>query len=225
MGTASTTKVIKNVAGALTEVAALTTSAGAGDAQALPALNASGILDDSILNSSATSAANKVVKMNASGVIAPAILNATTTSAGAGDVGKIPQLDSSGRIDSTVLPVGIGADTVTITTSEALAAGDYVNIWNSTGPKARKADATVAGKHAMGFVLSAFGAASAAVVYFEGTNTAVTGQTAGDVFLSATAGLGTTTPPSTTGNVVQAIGVAVSATSVNFQYSRPITLA
>ena len=39
MGTASTTKFIKNNAGTLTEQAALTSSAGAGDAHALVALN------------------------------------------------------------------------------------------------------------------------------------------------------------------------------------------
>jgi hypothetical protein len=224
MGTASTTKVIKQVAGTLTEIAALTTSAGAGDAQAIPALNASGILDDTIINSSATSSADKVVKMNGSGIIAPNILNATTTSAGAGDVGKILQLDSSGRIDSTVLPIGIGADTATIVTSEALAAGDFINIWTSTGTKVRKADATVSGKHAMGFVLSAFGSGASATVYFEGTNTAVTGQTGGDVFLSTTAGQAVATAPSASGNVVQPIGIAITAASINFQYNRPIVL-
>lgn len=49
MGTASTTKFILNNAGALAEQAALTTSAGAGDAQKLVALNASGILDSTIV--------------------------------------------------------------------------------------------------------------------------------------------------------------------------------
>ena len=49
---------------------------------------------------------------------------------------------------------GGGADTGTVTTSEALAAGDLVNIWNSSGAKARKADATTAGKEAHGFVLA-----------------------------------------------------------------------
>ena len=200
MGTASTKKVIKNVSGALTEEAALLTSAGAGDADRIPALNASGVLDLTITNGK-------------------------NTSAGAGDAGKLVALDSSGRVDSTMMPVGIGADTQVITTSEALAAGDWVNIWNSTGAKARKADATTAGKHAMGFVLSAFGSAASATVYFEGTNTQVTGQTAGDVFLSTTAGLGTATAPSSAGNVVQPIGVATSTTTVNFQYNRPITLA
>ncbi len=225
MGTASTKKFIKNNAGALTEEAALTTSAGAGDADKIPALNASGILDDSILNASAASAANKVVKMNGSGIIAPAVLNAVNASAGAGDAAKVVQLDSSGRIDSTMMPVGIGQDSASITTSEALAAGDFVNIWNSTGAKARKADATVAGKEAHGFVLVGVGSGAAATVYFEGTNTAVTGQTPGAVFLSTTAGQADAAAPTGTGNVVQRIGFAVSATAINFQSQPPITLA
>jgi hypothetical protein len=83
MGTLSTKKFIKNNAGALTEEAALTTSAGASDADKLPALNASGILDASIVNSK-------------------------TSSAGAGDAGKVVALDGAGRIDSTMMPVGIG---------------------------------------------------------------------------------------------------------------------
>lgn len=151
-------------------------------------------------------------------------VKALLTSAGAGDAGKIPSLDATGRLDSSFLPVGIGADTAVVTTTEALAAGDYVNIWVSTGPKARKADATVAGKHAHGFVLASVLSAGAATVYFEGTNTAVTGQTAGDVFLQTTAGLGGATVPSASGNVVQAIGVATSATTVNFEGHRPVTL-
>lgn len=225
MGTASTKKFIKNNAGALTEEAALTTSAGAGDAHKIPALNASGILDDSILNASASVAANKIAKLNGSGILAPALINATVASAGAGDSAKVVQLDAAGRLDSSVMPVGIGADTAAITTSEALAAGDFVNIHSSSGTKARKADATTAGKHAHGFVLASVGSGAVATVYFEGTNTGVSGHTPGDVFLGTTAGAGTATAPSATGNVVQSIGVAVSATAINFQYNRPITLA
>lgn len=225
MGTASTKKVIKQVSGVLTEEAALLTSAGAGDADRLPALNGSGILDDSIVNSSATSSANKVVKMNGSGIIAPAVLNATVTSAGAGDAAKIAQLDGSGRLDSTVMPVGIGADTATITASETLAAGDFVNIHNSSGAKVRKADATTAGKEAHGFVLAGVASAAAATVYFEGTNTAVSGLTPGVVFLQTTAGTAGATVPSTAGNVVQKLGIATSATTVNFERGEQIVLA
>jgi hypothetical protein len=200
MGTLSTKKFIKNSSGNLAEENALTTSAGVADAQKIPALNAAGVLDGTIVNS-------------------------TLTSAGAGDSGKVVALDAAGRISSTMMPVGVAADTAIITTSEALAAGDWVNIWDSTGTKVRKADATTQGKEAMAFVLAAVGSGAAATVYFEGSNSAVTGQTAGVVFLSTTAGQGTTTAPSASGNVVQRIGFATSATNVNFQSQTPITLA
>ena len=225
MGTLSTKKFIKNIAGALTEEFALTTSAGAADANLIPALNAAGILDDTILNASAASSANKVVKQTAGGIIDPTVVNATITSAGAGSSGKIVQLDGAGRIDSTVLPVGVGADTTIMVASEALAAGAFVNVFSSTGAKVRNADATVAGKHAMGFVLSAVASAANATVYFEGTNTAVTGQTPGDVFLSTTAGIAVATSPSGAGTISQNIGIAISATAINFQYNRPVTQA
>ena len=120
MGTASTKKFIRNNAGQLAEEAALTTSAGAADADRLPALNATGVLDATIVNAKASSV-------------------------GAGDAGKVVALDGSGRIDPTMMPVGLGADTASIQASEALSAGDFVNIWNSGGARVRKADAAVAG--------------------------------------------------------------------------------
>lgn len=229
MGTSSTTKYIRNIAGALTEEAALTTSAGAADAQKLVALNASGILDSSIVNSKTTSAgasdAGKVAALNASGLLDSTLINSKTASAGAGDAGKIPALDASGRLDSTFLPVGVGADTAVITTSEALTAGDLVNIYNNSGAKVRKADATAAGKEAHGFVLASYGSGVSATVYFEGTNTGVTGLTPGAQFLATTAGAATATAPSAAGNIVQRVGFAVSATAMNFQSQPPITLA
>lgn len=200
MGTASSKKFIKNNAGTLTEEAALTTSAGAGDADRVPALNASGVLD-------------------------PTIINAVDESAGAGDAGKTVILDSTGRIDDSMMPVGIGADTAIIEASEALAAGDFVNVWNDSGAKVRKADATTAGKEAHGFVLAAVSSAANATVYFEGTNTQVTGMTPGNVFLATTAGVATSTAPSASGNVVQRLGFAVSATAINFEAQQPIVLA
>jgi len=148
------------------------------------------------------------------------------TSAGAGDAGKIPALDAGGRIDNSMMPVGIGADTASVVTSESLAAGDWVNIHASTGSKARKADATTAGKEVDGFVLAAVTAPAAATVYFEGTNNQVSGMTPGSpVFLSTTPGVGAHTVPSASGNIVQRIGVAVSATEVNFERGAPVTLA
>lgn len=200
MGTASSKKFIKNNAGTLTEEAALTTSAGAGDADKIPALNASGVLD-------------------------PSIVNAVASSAGAGDAGKVAALDGAGRLDATMMPVGIGADTASIQASENLAAGDFVNIHNSGGARVRKADATTTGKEAHGFVLGAVSSGANATVYFEGSNTAVSGMTPGTVFLHTTAGGATGTAPSGSGNVVQKLGVATSATSVNFERGEPIVLA
>lgn len=151
---------------------------------------------------------------------------AAQTSAGAGDAGKIPALDSTGRLDATFMPVGTDIDVATITTSEALAAGDFVNVWNSTGAKVRKADAATSGKYAHGFVLSAFGSAAPALVYFEGRNTQVSAQTPGEVFLSSsTPGGAVAVAPSTAGQVVQRLGTAVAATEINFEPQQPIVLA
>lgn len=147
------------------------------------------------------------------------------TSAGAANAGDIVALDDSGRIDNSMMPVGIGADTAVIAASEALAAGDWVNVWNSTGAKVRKADATTSGKEAHGFVLAAVTSGANATVYFEGTNTQVTAQIPGPVFLQTTAGTGGATAPSASGNVVQRLGVAVSTTAVNFEGGVPVVLA
>jgi hypothetical protein len=152
---------------------------------------------------------------------------ATQTTGGAVDAGKIPALDAAGRLAVGMMPVGIGADTATLMGSEALSAGDYVNIWSNGGMNfaARKADATVAGKEAHGFVLAATGVGAGVVVYFEATNTAVTAQNPGVVYLQTTAGLGGSAVPSGAGNIAQRIGFATSLTSVNFQSNPPIVLA
>lgn len=194
-------KYFTNNGGTLTEVTAPTTSAGAADSGKIVALNASGVLDATIVNSK-------------------------TSSAGAGDSGKLPALDGAGKLDTSFMPTGIGADTASITASEALSAGDLINIWDSTGTfKVRKADATTSGKEAHGFVLSAVSSGASATVYFEGSNTGKTGLSPGKQFLSTTAGGCTTTAPSGSGNVVQVVGFATSATVINMQATTPYVLA
>jgi hypothetical protein len=148
---------------------------------------------------------------------------AIATSAGAGDAGKIIKLDGGGKLDVTVMPTGVGPDTKAIVTSEALAAGDFVNIHNSTGAKARKADKN--GKPAHGFVLAAFGSGATATVYLEGTNNQLTGMTPGaDQFLAST-GARTEAATTTTGDSVQLLGVALSATEMSFEPNDAILLA
>lgn len=154
-------------------------------------------------------------------------MDALDESAGAADAGEIVKLNADGKIDETMMPTGIGADTATITASENLADGDFVNIHNSTGAKVRKADATGAnaGKMAHGFVKAAVTSGQDATVYFEGTNDHVSGLTPGNVFLGTTAGQATGTAPSGTGQTVQRLGVATSDTSINVEFGPPIVLA
>lgn len=153
---------------------------------------------------------------------------ATQTSSGAGDAGKIPALDSAGRIDSTMMPVGIGADIASIVASENLAAGDIVDIYDNAGtPNVRKADGSTAGKYATGFVLAAVTSGSNAMVYFEGQNNQLTGLTPGArMFLSATTpGAVTAAAPTGVGQVVQYVGRAINATTIAFEPAQPIVLA
>ena len=189
-------KVITNNAGQLQEVASISTSAGAADAGKIIATNASGQIDVSFLNTTVSSSPNKLVMTGA-----------------------------DGRLDISVLPVGVGADTAVINASEALAAGDLVNIWNNSGTaNVRKADASTAGKEAHGFVLAAVASGQPATVYFEGTNTQMTGLTPGRQYLSTTPGKTSATAPTGSGQVVQVVGFAISATAMNFQSNPPIVL-
>jgi len=150
------------------------------------------------------------------------------TSAGVGNAGDLVSLDDTGRIDATMMPVGIGADTVALPATEALAAGAWVNIYSNAGTASvRNADASGGNaKAADGFVLAAVTNGGTATVYKEGNNGQVSGQTGGsDVYLSATPGVGTHTAPSTSGHVVQRIGKAVGATAVDFERGMVIVLA
>lgn len=150
-----------------------------------------------------------------------------TTSAGAADAGKIIALNAQGDLDATMLPPGIGDDTASVVASEVLSAGDFVNIWNDAGTaKCRKADASTFGKHAHGFILEGVDADSTAEIYFEGTNNQVSGAIPGDVLLSAsTPGGFTSNPPSASGQVVQRLGVAISATEINVECGQHYHLA
>ena len=136
---------------------------------------------------------------------------------GAGSADRIPSLDSNGRLPDTMLPTGIGADTAMIASSEDLAAGDFVDVYNNAGTaNVRKADATTSGKPAVGFVKAATVSGASATVFFSGINDSVTGQTPGAAFLGTTAGAAASTAPSASNNIVQRIGIALSATEIAF---------
>lgn len=169
-------------------------------------------------------AGNKYIS-NSSGTLQEVIAN--QVSAGAGDAGKIVALNSTGQLDTTMMPTGIAPDTAAITASEALSAGAFVNVWNNAGAfNARNADGSTSGKEAHGFVLSAVASSGTATVYFNGTNNQVTGMSPGMTYLSGTTpGGAVASAPTGSGKTVQRLGLATSATSINYTLQPGIVLA
>ncbi len=151
---------------------------------------------------------------------------ATVISTGAANDGDIPALDSTGRLDVSVLPVGVGPDVKVVLASEALVAGDYVNIYNNGGtPNVRKADNSNS-REAHGFVKTAVSNGANATVYFEGPNDALSSLTVGARYFLNTAGAVTTTAPSApAAQISQLVGIAVDATTINTDIDDVIVLA
>jgi hypothetical protein len=172
--------------------------------------------------------ANKYLELTTGGALAEK--EATTASTGVTDAGKVPALDATGRLDITMMPVGVGSEALTVTASETITAPALVNIWNDGGVlKARYADASAAsaGKRAVGYVTSTINSGASGTVFFEGRITGLSALTPGAVyFLSGTTpGAPTATAPTTSGHCVQEIGVALSATEITFEPQTPVVRA
>ena len=154
-------------------------------------------------------------------------VTALVTSAGAGDAGKVVALGTDGKLDSSVMPTGIAADVKVLPASEALSAGQLVNIYDSGAgvEKCRKADCSN-GRRAHGFVLAPVNQDANATVYLPGnTITGLTTKTPGAPQFLSPAGAMSETAPSTAGYICQEIGNAESATEVAFNPMKPVTLA
>lgn len=171
--------------------------------------------------------ADKYLKVNNDGVVAEE--EGLVASTGAPDAGKIPALDASGKLDTTVLPAGVGPQTKMIAASENMTAPCIVNVHNSSGEKVRYADASAASasKKGVGFILANATTPNPVAVYFEGEISGLAGLTPGATyFLSdSTPGGLVDTPVTTAGRILQKIGVATSATSLDFEPSDPIIRA
>lgn len=147
-------------------------------------------------------------------------IRGTTTSAGAADAGKICALGGDGKLDMSMMPSGLGVDTQVLPASEALSAGNHVNIWSDGGTaKVRLADNSN-GRPADGYVLSAVSSSANATVYpLDGTNSQLTGLTPGAEYWLGTAGGVTNTPLDETdvanaNKISQYLGKAKSATEL-----------
>lgn len=148
--------------------------------------------------------------------------SATVVSAGVANDGDIVALDSTGKIDVTVLPIGVGPDVKTVETTENLVGGKYVNFFNASGTtKVRLADASN-DRPAHGFVKNAYTTGQNSIVYFEGPNDDLSSLTPGKRQYLDTAG-GTTETPRTTG-LHQLLGVAVDDTTINTDIDDEIVL-
>lgn len=157
------------------------------------------------------------------GVLSEAL--AIVTTAGAGDAGKIVKTDAAGKLDASLMPDGIAAEQRDLVASEALSAGDLVNVWDDAGTaKMRKADADTISKKAHGFVKDAVSSGATGKIYpEENVITGLSGLTIGATyFLSQTAGGVTTTAPTGANVISQSVGYALSATELLFRPGSPI---
>jgi hypothetical protein len=148
------------------------------------------------------------------------LVEATVVSTGAGEAGDILALGTDGKIDESVLPVGVGPDVKIVEAFEDLGAGDYINIFDDGGtPKARLADNSN-GREAHGWLKSAALTGANATVYFEGPNDAAPAGTTGQRAYLGTGGGVITTPldptvPANDGKLHQLLGTYVDNSTVN----------
>ena len=120
------------------------------------------------------------------------------------------------RVQNTSSPAGVSA---TITASEIITAGSFVNVYSNGGATAvRNANASDPTKFANGYAYTAIASTVAGVITFVGLNAnAAVSTPASQVWLSDTVPGGfQTTPPTTTGHIVQSLGVAAPNIGVFF---------
>lgn len=130
--------------------------------------------------------------------------------------GQVQELPAGDTVSTT-------SDTSTLPTSQNLAAGDYVNLYDNGGTLTARLADNSNGRPAHGFVNAATTSPANAIVIFEGANANRTGLTPGARQYLGTAGQSTETPVTT--GTHQFLGVAVSATSINTDISEEITYA
>jgi hypothetical protein len=110
--------------------------------------------------------------------------------------------------------------------SEDIAAADFVSIHASSGAKIRKAGATDGARPVDGYCPAAIASAASGTVKMPGrVISGLSGLTPGATYyLSTTPGLITVTAPSGSGNLVQQVGKALSATELKFWPSEGVVL-
>lgn len=161
--------------------------------------------------------ANKMIQLATDGTIDIDFLPFRFITQGGtpGHQGMSARLDAFGKWDMSLMPVGVGAEVTVKPAAEALVGGNFCNIYSAG---IRKADATTNAKKAHGFCLVDFASAATATIYgISNKNVALAGLTQGqEYWLATTPGGVTATAPASTGNWVQQLGTAESATDMVF---------
>lgn len=95
-----------------TAINTATASTGASNAGDVPMLNASGILDPTLLNATKTTAgsaeANKIPQLNSLGVLDQTLFKGVPNSSGSAEAGCVPILNASGQLDPSFLAAVTG---------------------------------------------------------------------------------------------------------------------
>ena len=144
---------------------------------------------------------------------------------GGGSIDMIPALNGAGQFDATMLP---SAPTTTALASELIAAGSLVNIWNDTGvSKVRNADNTGAAssKSADGFAPTQILSGAVGTVVLSDGIVGGLALTEGNDYYLGVAGAVIDNPPTATGECSQAVGKALTATTLAFHAGMPVELA
>lgn len=161
--------------------------------------------------------ATKMIELTAAGVIHKDFLpyRFITVGGSAGHSGMSAILDSTGRWDISLMPVGIGAEVIIDTTTDTLSAGNFCNI-HSGG--IRLATNTSAPFHANGFVLSGFAASVTATMFGVSNINTVVSAAKGSTYYLGTAGgiILAVALPTANGNIVQRLGTAHSTSAMLF---------
>lgn len=158
------------------------------------------------------------------------LVEALVVSVGSADAGKIVALDSSGRLNESLMPLGVGADTVSATASETIGAGKFVNFHDDAGTFSVRLADNSNGRRADGFVQEEVTAAGVATVYpMDGTNAALTGLAVGARYWLGTAGgviaaALDETDALNANKISQFVGTAKSSTELVTDDSDPVTL-
>lgn len=109
--------------------------------------------------------------------------------------------------------------TTVLTAAEAIAEGDFINIYLVGGvPRIRRATAADPTAFAVGFTQTAIAINATGRISFDGFNSHVSvGSTVSEVWLSdVVPGSFLSTPPTATGSIVQSLGISIASVGILF---------